>query len=55
MINEMYAPEHSDIWELVPIPPGKKPVGWKWVYAVKVGHTSEVDSLKALLVAKGYT
>jgi len=55
MIDEMHALEHSGIWKLVPIPPGKKPVGYRWVYTIKVGSTGEVDRLKARLVTKGYT
>ncbi|RVW81643.1 Retrovirus-related Pol polyprotein from transposon RE2 [Vitis vinifera] len=34
---------------------GKSTVGYRWVYAVKVGPDGQVDRLKALLVAKGYT
>ena len=37
MIDEMQALEHSGTWELVPLPPGKKTMGCRWVYAVKVG------------------
>ena len=55
MIDEMQALEHSGTWELVSLPPGKKPVGCRWVYAIKVDPTSAVDGLKACLVAKGYT
>ena len=55
MIDEMQALENNGTWELVPLPPGKTPVGCRWVYTVKVGPTGEVDRLKARLVAKGYT
>jgi len=55
MIVEMQALENSDTWELVPLPPGKKTVGCRWVYVVKVGPNGEVDQLKARLVVKGYT
>ncbi|XP_020225515.1 uncharacterized protein LOC109807409 [Cajanus cajan] len=55
MIVAMQALEHSGTWELVPLPPGKQPVGCRWVYAIKVGPDSTVDQLKARLVAKGYT
>ena len=33
----------------------KKPVGCRWVYAIKVGTNGQIDCLKARLVAKGYT
>ncbi|XP_052723914.1 uncharacterized protein LOC128193817 [Vigna angularis] len=52
MIAEMQALDHSNTWELVPLPPGKKAVGCRWVYAVKVGPDGEIDRLKARLVAK---
>ena len=55
MIDEMQALEHSGTWELVSLPPGKKAVGCRWVYTVKVGPNGEIDRLKARLVAKGYT
>ena len=55
MVDEMQALEHSGTWELVSLPPGKKPVGFRWVYAIKVGPNGAVDRLKARLVAKGYT
>nr|KYP77157.1 hypothetical protein KK1_021428 [Cajanus cajan] len=55
MIDEMQALAHNGTWELVPLPPGKKTAGCRWVYAVKIGPKGEVDFLKARLVAKGYT
>nr|KYP55066.1 Retrovirus-related Pol polyprotein from transposon TNT 1-94 [Cajanus cajan] len=55
MIAKMQALEHSGTWKLVPLPPGKQPIGCRWVYAIKVGPNSTLDQLKAKLVAKGYT
>ena len=40
--------------ELVALPLGKSPIGYRWVYIVKVGPNSQVDRLKSRLVAKGY-
>lgn len=54
MIDEMQALGHNGTWDLVPLPPGKKPVGCRWVYAVKVGPNGQIDRIKARLVAKGY-
>ena len=45
----------NDTWELVALPPGKSPVGCRWVYTMKVGPDGKIDRLKARLVAKGYT
>ncbi|KAG2406196.1 Retrovirus-related Pol polyprotein from transposon RE1 Retro element 1 [Vigna angularis] len=55
MVDEMKALEHNGTWDLVPLPPDKKPVGCRWIYTVKVGPTGKIDRLKARLVAKGYT
>jgi len=55
MIAKMQALEHNNTWELMSLPPSKKAVGCRWVYAVKVGSDGQVDRLKGRLVAKGYT
>ncbi|RDX96099.1 Copia protein, partial [Mucuna pruriens] len=55
MIVEMQALEQSGTWELVSLPSGKKAVGCRWVFAIKVAPNGTVDRLKARLVAKGYT
>ena len=55
MAAEMDALYSNDTWELVALPPGKSPVGCRWVYIVKVGPDGQIDRLKACLVAKGYT
>ncbi|KOM38441.1 hypothetical protein LR48_Vigan03g182300 [Vigna angularis] len=51
----MIAEMHSNTWELVPLPLGKKTVGCRWVFAIKVGPNGDIDRLKVRLVAKGYT
>ena len=55
MLDEMSALQSSRTWNLVPLPPGKSVVGFRWVFTVKVGVDGTVDRLKARLVAKGYT
>ncbi|CAI7862087.1 unnamed protein product [Closterium sp. NIES-53] len=42
-------------WTLEPLPKGKKLVGVKWVYRVKVKGDGSLDKFKARLVAKGYS
>ena len=51
-IDALYS---NDTWELVALPLGKSPVGFCWLYTVKVGPNGKIDRLKVCLVAKGYT
>ncbi|RVW60135.1 Retrovirus-related Pol polyprotein from transposon TNT 1-94 [Vitis vinifera] len=54
MLEEIYAVEDNHTWKLVDLPQGKKVVGCKWVFAVKVNPDGSVARLKARLVARGY-
>ncbi|XP_070026458.1 uncharacterized protein [Nicotiana sylvestris] len=54
MLEEIHALEDNHTWDLVDLPKGKKPVGCKWVFTVKVNPYGSVARLKARLVAKGY-
>ena len=51
----MEALQKNDTWELVPLPKGKKAIGCRWVYTVKLKADGSIDKYKAKLVAKGYT
>ena len=55
MVDEMTALHSTGTWDLIFLPFGKSPVGFRWVYTVKVGLDGHVDRLKARLVVKGYT
>ena len=55
MIEEMDALNGNGTWNLVHLPTGKKAIGCRWVFAVKVNPDGLVTRLKARLVAKGYT
>ena len=55
MIEEMYALNGNGTWNLVHLPTGKKVIGCRWVFVVKVNPDGSVARLKARLVAKGYT
>ena len=41
-------------WELVDLPPGSKPLGYKWIFKKKMKADGTIDKYKARLVIKGY-
>jgi hypothetical protein len=45
----------NNIWSLVPLPKGRKPISCKWVFKIKHGVDGEVECYKAGLVARGFT
>ncbi|OIT33849.1 putative mitochondrial protein, partial [Nicotiana attenuata] len=47
MLEEIHALEDNHTWDLVDLPKGKKPVGCKWVFTVKVNPDGSVARLKA--------
>ena len=56
MNEEMQSLKKNQTWELVPLPKGVKPVGYKWVFKKKEGILDvEPSRFKARLVAKGFS
>jgi hypothetical protein len=55
MNEEMGALQRNHTWDLTPLSKGKKVVGCRWVYTVKLMPEGTIDRYKARLVAKGYT
>ncbi|KAH9656598.1 retrovirus-related pol polyprotein from transposon RE1 [Citrus sinensis] len=55
MNDEMRSLQKNQTWELVDLPPGKKPVGCRWIYTIKYKADGSIERYKARLVAKGYT
>ncbi|RVX15411.1 Retrovirus-related Pol polyprotein from transposon RE1 [Vitis vinifera] len=55
MNEEMKSLQKNETWELVECPPGKKPVGCRWIYTVNYKADGSIERFKARLVAKGYT
>ncbi|KAL5579853.1 hypothetical protein UlMin_012295 [Ulmus minor] len=51
-MDSMYS---NQVWELVDLPKGVKPIGCKWIYKIKRGADGRVETYKARLVVKGYT
>jgi len=55
MLEEYNSIMENGTWELVPLPPGRKAVGCKWVYKIKRDAAGNIKRWKARLVAKGYS
>src|ERR671938_1582733 len=47
--------EDNQVWELVDLPAGTRPIGCKWVFKRKTDMDGNLTVYKARLVAKGYT
>ncbi|KAK6151368.1 hypothetical protein DH2020_014003 [Rehmannia glutinosa] len=54
MDREIQDLEANDTWILTTLPPGKKTIGSKWVYKIKLNPDGSIERFKARLVAKGY-
>ena len=45
---------HNHTWEMVDLPPGCKPLGYKWIFKKKMKANGSIDKYSARLVIKGY-
>lgn len=55
MAAEIEALEANKTLTIVPLPPGKKSIGCRWIYKIKYNADCSVNKFKARLVVKGYT
>ena len=55
MNEEIKSMKDNNVWDLVPLPEGVKPIGCKWIFKTKRDSKGDVERYKARLVAKGYT
>ena len=47
MNEEMKSMEDNDVWDLVPLPKGTKPINYKWIFKTKRDSKGNVDMYKA--------
>ena len=52
--NEIESILYHHTWEMVDLPPGNKPLGYKWIYKMKLKSNGSIDKYKARLVVKYY-
>ena len=45
----------NDVWDLVPLLEGVKPIGCKWIFKTKTDSKGDVKRYKACLVTKDFT
>ena len=55
MNEEIKSMKDNDVQDLVPLPEGTKPIGYKWIFKTKRDSMGNVERYKARLVAKGFT
>lgn len=53
MEEELTALSKNGTWELTNLPVGKRAIGCKWVYKIKLNADGSIQRYKARLVAKG--
>ena len=52
---EVKSMNDNDVLDLVPLPEGAKPIGYKWIFKIKRDLKGDVERYKTRLVAKGFT
>ena len=50
MRSELQALQANGTWSLTPLPAGKTPIGYRWVYKIKHRSDGSIERYKARLV-----
>ena len=45
----------NEVWDLVELSKGVKPIGCKWIFKIKKNSKGNIERYKARLIAKGFT
>ena len=53
--TELDSIKKNNMWTLVDLPKGAKPIGCKWIFKKKYHSDGSIEKYKARLVAKGFT
>lgn len=53
--EEISGHKEQKVFELAPCPPGRKPIGSRWVHETKHNADGSVERLRARLVVKGFS
>lgn len=52
MNKELQALAHNNTWDMFDLSTGKKPIGSKWVFKIKLRSDEQIERYKGKLVAK---
>ena len=55
MKDEMKSMKDNNVWDLVELSEGVKPISCKWIFKMKMDSKGNIERYKACLVAKGFT
>jgi len=55
MEDDIKSMRDNDVWDLVELPEGVKPIGYKWIFKTKRDFMGNIERYKARLVATGFT
>ena len=55
MNEEIKSMKDNNVWDLIPLPKGAKPIDCKWILKIQRDSMGNVKRYKARLVAKGFT
>src|SRR3954463_7479126 len=55
MKEEFKSMQDNQVWDLVPLPEGKRPIGCKWIFKTMRDSMGNVERYKARIITKGFT